>query len=45
MMSARFSPTGDTYATGADDATVRIWQTFPPNPNDNGDVSVDEAQH
>lgn len=29
LMSARFSPSGDSYATGADDATVRIWQTFP----------------
>jgi serine-threonine kinase receptor-associated protein len=34
MMSARFSPSGETYATGADDATVRIWQTFPPKPAD-----------
>ena len=34
MMSARFSPSGETYASGADDATVRIWQTFPPKPAD-----------
>ena len=34
MFSCRFAPGGATYATGADDATVRIWQTFPETPAD-----------
>lgn len=34
VMSARYAPSGTTYATGADDATVRIWQTDPPKPDD-----------
>jgi len=25
----RFAPGGASYASGADDATVRIWQTVP----------------
>jgi len=29
VMSARYAPGGATYATGADDATIRIWQTAP----------------
>ena len=36
MFSARYAPSGETYATGADDATVRIWQTDPPKPEGEG---------
>mmetsp|Transcript_6976 Transcript_6976/g.21231 ORF Transcript_6976/g.21231 Transcript_6976/m.21231 type:complete len:267 (-) Transcript_6976:623-1423(-) len=33
VMVIRFSPTGDTYASGADDGTIRIWQTYPKANN------------
>lgn len=31
----RFSPEGESYASGSEDGTIRIWQTTPVNSDDN----------
>ncbi|GKV35624.1 hypothetical protein SLEP1_g43871 [Rubroshorea leprosula] len=35
----RFSPGGESYASGSEDGTVRIWQTGPVSHEDNESVS------
>ncbi|KAF3791890.1 Serine-threonine kinase receptor-associated protein [Nymphaea thermarum] len=32
----RFSPGGESYASGSEDGTIRIWQTAPTGIDDNG---------
>ena len=31
----RFSPGGESYASGSEDGTIRIWQTGPANHDEN----------
>ena len=52
----RFSPGGESYASGSEDGTIRIWQTSPANHDENDavpgngptgkvKVEVDEVAH
>lgn len=35
----RFSPGGESYASGSEDGTIRIWQTGPANLEENDSVA------
>lgn len=39
----RFSPGGESYASGSEDGTVRIWQTGPVTFDDNDSSATIEA--
>lgn len=36
----RFSPGGESYASGSEDGTIRIWQTGPAGHDENDTISA-----
>lgn len=39
----RFSPGGESYASGSEDGTVRIWQTGPSDDSETESLTVSQG--
>jgi serine-threonine kinase receptor-associated protein len=41
----RFAPGGESYASGSEDGTIRIWQLSPTNADDNEAANANGKQN